>query len=160
MRSTIRSIAYVALLSTAVLAAGCDTSEARPSAGVLPAAGAERQKASKEAKEAVQATKEYASALRAEFVKDMQKQLAAINRELQQLSAKVESSNNAAKADAKARLQALRDKAARLDGELEKARNADEAAWGRMKASVERSHEDLKESVAQARGWLAEKIAP
>jgi hypothetical protein len=160
MKSTNRSIATIAFLGAAVLATGCDTSEAKPSAGPPTGTQKQLQKASKETQEAVQATKDYAYAVRAEFVKDMQNELAAINRTLQQLSDKVERSNNAAKADAKAKLQALRDKAAQLQGELEKARNAQEAAWGEVKAGFKKSHDDLKESMAQARVWLSEKIAP
>ena len=162
MRSANRFVAYIALLSAAVFAAGCDTSDAKPSAGVPDVEGAQKelQKARKETKEAAQATKDYAYAVRAEFVKDMQNELAAVNRTLQQLSAKVESGSNAAKADAKAKLQALRDKAAQLNGELEKAKNAPEAAWGQVKAGIKKSHEDLKQSVARTRTSLSEKIAP
>lgn len=156
MRSANRSVVYIALLGAAVLAAGCETSEAKPPTGTQK----QLLKASKETKEAVQATKDYAYAVRAEFVKDMQDELATINGTLEQLSAKVERSNNAAKADAKAKLLALRDKVARLNGELEKARSAQEAAWGEVKAGFKKSHEDLKESVAQARVWLSDKIAP
>jgi len=158
MRSTIRSLAVTALLSAAVLAAGCSTSEAKPTAGVLTAEGTEQLQ--KETKEAVQAAKNYAYAVRAEFVKDMQEEVATINRAVQQLSDKIESSNSAAKADAKAKLVALRDKAAALNGELEKAKSASADACDQVKAGFKKSHEDLKESVAQARTWMSEKIAP
>jgi hypothetical protein len=63
MRSTNRPVAFIALLGAAVLAAGCDYSaEAKPSAGMTTSEGTQQQlqNASKETKEAVQATKDYA----------------------------------------------------------------------------------------------------
>jgi hypothetical protein len=162
MRPANRFIVTIAILGAALLAAGCDASEAKPSAGVPKLEGSllQLQKVGKETDEAAQATKDYAYAVRAEFVKDMQDELSTINRTLQQLSDKVESGSNAAKADARAKLVALRDKAAQLNVEIEKAKNAPEAAWNQVKAGVKKSHEDLKASVAQARTWLSEKIAP
>jgi len=144
MRSTNR---YIALLGIAVLAAGCDTSEAKPSAGVPTAT--QQQKAA-----------QVTDAVRAAFIKDMQDQLANVNRALQELSDKVERSNSAAKADAKAKLVALRDKAVQLNGELDKARNARDAVWSQVQADFKKSNDELKASVAQARTWLSEKIAP
>jgi predicted nucleic acid-binding Zn-ribbon protein len=162
MRPANRFIVTIAILGAALLAAGCDASEAKPSAGVPKTEGSLQQlrKVGKETNEAAQATKDYAYAVRAEFVKDMQNELRTINRTLQQLSDKVQSGSNSAKADAKAKLIALRNKAAQLNVEIEKAKNAPEAAWDQVKAGVKKSHDDLKESVAQARTWLSEKIAP
>jgi len=151
MRTTNRTIGYLALLGAAVLAAGCDTSEAKPSAGVAAVESAQVHVA--------QAT-EQANAARAALVKEMKSELAKINEVLQQFSAKVERSDHAAKSDAKAKLEALREKVAQMNAEIEKAKNAPEAAWEQVKASFKKSDEDLKEAVAQTRTWLAEKIAP
>jgi hypothetical protein len=159
MRPTIRSIACIVVLGAAVGAGGCETSEAKPSAGVATES-AEQQQIKQEATEAIQAAKDYAYAKRAEFVKDMQEELATINRTLKELTAKVARSNKAAKADAEAKLQALRDTAAELNSQLENARNAQETAWRQVKADFQKSNDDLKQAVAQARGWLSDKIAP
>ncbi|MCC6748779.1 MAG: hypothetical protein IT371_14055 [Deltaproteobacteria bacterium] len=162
MRPRYRYTAGVVLLSAAAFGAGCDTTTAKPSAGVgaVEATKPELEKVRKETKEAAQATKDYGYAVRAQFVKDMQEELAAVNKALEQLSAKVEASNAAAKADAKAKVEALRGNASRLTGELDKLKNAQEVAWEQAKAGFKKSHEELKASVAQARTWLSEKIAP
>jgi len=159
MRRANRFVACGALLGAVVLAAGCDAVEAKPSAGVATAENTRQhmQKARKESTEAVQATKDYAYAARDELVKDIQNDLAAINGALLELSAKADRS---AKADAKAKLQALRDGAAKLTRELEKVNTAQEAAWDHVKADLRKSNEDLKSSVAQARVWLSDKVAP
>jgi len=149
----------MAFLGTTVLAAGCDTSQAAPSAGV-PTVESAKQQLQAAGQEAVQATKDYAYAARAELVKDMQNKLATINHTLQQLSDKVERSSSAAKADAKAKLLVVRDRAVQLNAELERAKDAEEAAWDQVRAGVKKSYQDLEQSVAQARTWLSEKIAP
>lgn len=145
MRPTNRTLALMALLGAAGLATGCNTeAEAKPTAG-MPRVG-ELMPVSKE--------------VRAQIVKDMQDDLAAINAAVQALADKAEAAKAETKAEAKAKLTALRDKAAALNGELEKAKDAEEAAWDKLKAGFKRSHQELKESVDQARSWLGEKIAP
>ena len=69
----------------------------------------------KETKEAAQEMKDYAYAQKAEFVAKMQGQLDEINRDLDQLAAKIEKASDAAKAEAKPKLQALRDQTAKLN---------------------------------------------
>lgn len=157
-----RSIALIVLLGAAVLAAGCDASEARPLAGVPEVKGPKQElrEVKQETREAVQATKDYVYAERNEFIKDMQNDLATINRTLKQISDKLERSGDKAQAAAKAKLVVLHDKAARVNAELDKVRSAPEAAWDQVKASFKKSHDDLKVSVDQSRVWLSEKIAP
>ena len=62
--------------------------------------------------------KDYTFAQKAEFTEKMQGQLAEINKDLDQLAAKIEKSSDAVKAEAKPKLQALRDQAAKLNKQL------------------------------------------
>ena len=78
--------------------------------------------------------KDYTFAQKAEFVKAMQAQLDALNKDLDQLSAKIDSSSDAVKAEAKPKLQALRDQAAQLNKQLDDAKNATESTWDSVKA--------------------------
>ena len=59
--------------------------------------------------------KDYTYAQKTEFVETMQAQLAEINRDLDQLAAKIEKSSDAVKAEAKPKLQALRDQMAQIE---------------------------------------------
>ena len=68
-----------------------------------------------ETKAAAQEMKDYTYAQKAEFVATMQGQLDALNKDMDALSAKIESSSDAVKAEAKPKLQALRDQAARIE---------------------------------------------
>ena len=75
-----------------------------------------------ETKQAAQDMKDYTYAQKAAFVETMQTQLAALNHDLDQLTAKVESSSDTVKAEAKPKLQALRDQTAQLNKQLDDAR--------------------------------------
>ena len=88
------------LLSAATLAAGCDKGQTTSQ---------QIDKVQTETKQAAQDMKDYTFAQKDEFVKYMQGQLTALNLDLDKLSAKVDSSSDAVKADAKPKLQALRD---------------------------------------------------
>ena len=113
-----------------------------------------------ETKDAAQDMKDYTYAQKTEFVEKMQAQLAALNKDLDQLSAKVETSSDAAKAEAKPKLQALRDQADKLNQQLDKAKAATESTWEDVKAGSKKAYSELKDGFQQARQWLSDKIAP
>ena len=111
-------------------------------------------------KKAAQDMKDYTFAQKNEFVAKMQGQLDEINRDLDQLAAKIEKANDAAKAEAKPKLQALRDQAAKLNTQLDTAKNATESTWNDVKAGFKKGYSELKDGFSQARQWVSDKIAP
>jgi phage host-nuclease inhibitor protein Gam len=113
-----------------------------------------------ETKEAAQAMNDYAYAQKAEFVANMQVQLAEINRELDQLAAKIDKADDAARTEATPKLQALRDQVAKLNTHLDGAKSATESTWDDVKAGFNQGYSDLKDGFNQARQWVSEKIAP
>jgi chromosome segregation ATPase len=117
-------------------------------------------KARTETKEAAQAMQDYAYAQKADFVDMMKKELAVIQEELDQLSARVDSSSTAAKADAKARLDAIREQWALAKKQLDQAESATEDTWDDVKAGFKRSYGELKDSYDKTRQWLSDKIQP
>ena len=104
--------------------------------------------------------KDYTYAQKTAFVEKMQAQLAALNADLDQLSAKVEKSSDAVKAEAKPKLQALRDQMAQLNKQLDEARNATESTWDSVKGGFKKAYEASKEGFQEARQWVSDKIAP
>jgi len=90
----------------------------------------------------------------------MQGQLDALNKDLDQLSAKIDSSSDAVKAEAKPKLQALRDQTAQLNKQLDEARNATESTWDSVKNGFNKAYEATKDGFNQARQWVSDKIAP
>jgi ElaB/YqjD/DUF883 family membrane-anchored ribosome-binding protein len=113
-----------------------------------------------ETKQAAQDMKDYTFAQKAEFVAAMQVQLDALNKDLDQLSAKIDSSSDAVKAEAKPKLQALRDQAAQLNKQLDDAKNATESTWDSVKAGFQKAYDATKDGFNQARQWVSDKIAP
>jgi cytochrome c556 len=147
------------LLAVSAFAVGCKPSEQSPAEN-RDATAKQMDKVQTEAKEAAQDMKDYTYAQKGEFVEKMQGQLAAINRDLDQISAKIERANDAAKAEAKPRLQALRDQADKLNQQLDKAKNASESTWDDVKAGTKDAYNKLADGFQQARQWVSEKIAP
>lgn len=113
-----------------------------------------------ETKQAAQDMKDYTFAQKAEFVQAMQVQVAALNKDLAALSAKIDSSSDAIKAEAKPKLQALRDQVAQLNQQLADASNATETTWDSVKAGSQKTYDALAKSFAEARQWVSDKIAP
>ena len=119
MRDTIKPAKLIiALLSITVIAVGCKPAEEQSGVKNQAATTEQIDKLKTETKEATQETKDYAYAQKAEFVATTQSQLNDINRDLDQLSAKVERSSDAVKAEAKPKVQALREKADKLNKQL------------------------------------------
>jgi cytochrome c556 len=149
----------ITLLAVAAFAVGCKPSEQSP-AGNREATAKQLDKVQTEAKEAAQDMKDYTYAQKTEFVAAMQAQLDALNRDLDQLSAKVEKASDAIKAEAQPKLQVLRDQTAQLNKQLEEARNATESTWDSVKGGFKKAYEASKDGFQQARQWVSDKIAP
>jgi len=141
----------IALLGAATIAVGCNQEKTTSQ---------QIDKVQTEATQATQGMKDYTYAQKDEFVKTMQAQLTALNADLDQLSAKVDSSSDAIKAEAKPKLQALRDQTTKLNQQLADARNATESTWDTVKADSKKGYDSLASSFADARKWVSDKIAP
>lgn len=144
------TITFLALTAFAV---GCKPSEEKATSQQI-------EQIAQETKEAAEEMKDYTYTQKAEFVENMRNQLAEINRDLDQLSAKVEKSSDAAKAEAKPKLQVLRDQTARLTKQLDDARSATESTWEDVKTGFKKGYSELKDSFNQTRQWMSDKIAP
>ena len=141
----------ITLLSAVAFAVGCEKEQTTSQ---------QIEKVKTETKQAAQDMKEYTFAEKAEFVKAMQAQLTALNEDLDKLSTKIDSSSDAVKAEAKPKLQVLRDQAAKLNQQLVDAQNATESTWDSVKAGSQKAFDSLKDGFNQARQWVSDKIAP
>jgi chromosome segregation ATPase len=151
-------LAIVALAATIV---GCKQETDVPSVDEAKRnTAAQLDRAKKETKEAIDATRDYAYAQRAEYAANIRTELAELNKQLDQLSAKVNSSSAGAKAEAQAKLQELREKVARLGEKLDGVPNATESTWEDVKAGIKKGYDEVKDSFKQAQRWLSEKLAP
>lgn len=150
MKNTLLAITLFAIAAVAV---GCKPTEENSTSQQL-------DKVKTETKADAQAMNDYAYAQKAEFVTAMQGQLDALNKDIDALSTKIDNSSDAVKADAKPKLQALRDEAAALNKHLDDTKNATESTWDSVKAGSEKAYNGLKDDFQQARQWASDKIAP
>ena len=141
----------ITLLSIAAFAVGCNKEQTTSQ---------QMDKVQTETTQAAQDMKDYTFAQKAEFVKTMQGQLDTLNKDLDQLSAKIDSSSDAVKAEAKPKLQALRDQTAQLNQQLTDAQNATESTWDSVKAGCQKAYDATKDGFNQTRQWVSDKIAP
>jgi chromosome segregation ATPase len=146
-----RNKIIITFLSAAAFVAGCDKAETTSQ---------RLDKVQAKTAEAARDSKDYTYAQKAEFTEKMQGQLAEINKDLDQLAAKIEKSNDAVKAEAKPKLQTLREQAAKLNKQLDEAKNATESTWDSVKGGFKKGYSELKDGFQQARQWVSEKIAP
>lgn len=141
----------ITLLSAAAFAVGCDKDQTTSQ---------QLDKVQADTKQAAQDMKDYAYTQKAEFVKTMQGQLDALNRDLDQLSAKVDGASDSVKAEAKPKLQALRDQTAGLNKQLDEVKNSTESTWDSVKNGFKKGYEASKDGFNQARQWVSDKVAP
>lgn len=150
----------ITFLAVATFSVGCKPSEEKAATENRNATAKQFDKVKEATKEAAQGMKDYTFAQKAEFTEKMQTQLAEINKDLEQLSAKIEKASDSAKAEAKPKIQALRDQTARLGKQLDEAKDATESTWNDVKASFKKGYGEMKEGFQQARQWVSDKIAP
>ena len=143
--------ALLTLISAAALAVGCNDAKTTTK---------QIDKVQEKTAETAQDIKDYSFAQKAEFIAKMESQLAEINKDLDQLTAKVDKSSAAAKAEAQPKLQALRDQTAKLNKQLDEAKNATESTWSEVKTGFKKGVNEVKEGFNNARQWMSEKIAP
>ena len=141
----------ITFLSIAAFAAGCDKQQTTAQ---------QIDKVQTETSQAAQDMKDYTFAQKDEFVKAMQTQLAALDQDLDKLSAKIDRSSDDIKAEAKPKLQALRNHSTQLHQQLADARNATESTWDGVKAGSKKAYDALAKSFTEARQWVSDKIAP
>jgi cytochrome c556 len=140
-------------LAVTAIAMGCKPSDEKSTATKLDAVKVE-------AKAAAQDIKDYTYTQKDAFVEKMRSQIAALNGELDQLAAKIEKSSDAAKAEAKPKLQALREQMSKLSQQLDTAKSATESTWDDVKAASSKAYNEAKAGFNQARQWVSDKIAP
>ena len=143
-------ILAITFLSAAAFAVGCNKEQTTSQ---------QLDQVQTETKQAAEHIKDYTYAQKTQFVETMQVQVADLNRDMDKLAAKVENSSDAVKAEAKPKLQALRDQNVKLNQQLDDVKNASESTWDSVKNGFKKAYESSKDGFNQARQWVGDKIA-
>jgi phage host-nuclease inhibitor protein Gam len=141
----------IPLISVVVLAAGCNRKES---------ASDQIDQLQADTRETAREVQDYSYEQKDEFTEAMRNQLAEINREIEQLAAKIESSSDAVKAEASPKLEALREQSAALGRQIDKAGDATESTWESVKSGTSKAYDSLKDGFQTSRQWVSDKIAP
>jgi chromosome segregation ATPase len=149
----------ISLLAASAFAVGCEQSD-KAATENRDATAKQLDRVQTETKAAAQDMKDNTYAQKTEFVQKMQGQLTELNRDLDQLTAKIEKSSAPIKAEAQPKLQLLRDQIALLNKQLDEAKNATESTWDSVKEGFKKAYAASKDGVQQARQWVSDKIAP
>lgn len=151
----------ITAFSVATFVVGCKPSSQTPPESLNQAeAQAQLDRAKKETKEAAQAVNDYAYSRKSEFVAAMRDEIKELDREIEKYSAKIESSSESTREEAKAKIQKLREKTADLGKKLDQMNDANESTWEEVKKGFRNGYDDTKEAFKDARQWLSDKIAP
>lgn len=139
----------LSVLLGAALATGCTTADAASSARPVRGEGATARE-----------MEDYVYERKTEFIEKMTDELDELQEELDHLASKVDESRGAAKADARLKLDAVREKWGLAKKRLQQAENATESTWDEVKHSFEKLNGELKDSFEKARQWLSDAIEP
>jgi DNA anti-recombination protein RmuC len=135
----------VTFLSAAAFAMGCSKETTTTT---------QIEKIQEKTEATAQDMKEYTYAQRAQYADDMRAQLAAQDREMEQLSIRVEKANEAARNEDRPKLQALRDQRARMNKQLDDIKDASESNWNSVKADSRKAFADMKDGFNRSRQWI------
>lgn len=148
-----RKALLLASVAVVTVLAGCDKPNSNTTSQQL-------DKVEAKTAEAAQDMKDYTYAQKSEYSAKLQAQLDEINRDLEQLQKKIDSSEETVKAEAQPKFQALREKANELSKHLDNVKNATEPTWESVKAGSKKAYGELKDGFNQARQWVSDKIKP
>jgi outer membrane murein-binding lipoprotein Lpp len=142
---------FLMLLAAAVIATGCDKKQTTSQ---------QLDGVQTKAAEVAQNIKDYTFSEKEEFVRSERKLLTELNRDLDELAAKVDKASAEVKAEAQPRIETLRGQTARLNKQLDDAASATESSWEKFKVEVRKTHTESKVEFDKARQWLSDKVAP
>lgn len=160
MKNTSWLLAIIPMAALATLSVSCKPPEKASSDPTAKAVDQQIDKTKAAVDKADSNLSTYTFAQKAEFLAVMEKNMAEVNRNLDELSAIIDKSSMAVKAEAKPKLLVLRSQADLLNKQLDNVRNANASTWDIVKATTSDAYDGLKSGVLQARQWLSEKIAP
>jgi vacuolar-type H+-ATPase subunit I/STV1 len=102
---------------------------------------------------------DYSYEQKADFVAAVVSDLEALDKKIQKLSDKVATARDNLKADAKAKLEALREQRKKLNEKLEDAKNSADSNWLEAKANFKTAYDDVKNAVKDTWKWLTDKLS-
>ena len=95
---------------------------------------------------------------RQDFIAKMKDEAKNLESQMERLQVKATNAADNASAEAKTKLETLKEKSKNLNVEIDKAQNSNESTWNDVKASSRKAMDDAKNSFQDAKDWLSDKI--
>jgi uncharacterized protein YicC (UPF0701 family) len=143
-----------------VAVAGCNPSNRSETEATVKPIDQQMDQVESSVDQAADELNAYTYAQRQTFITKMEALSAGLTRQLDELTASVERSSAAVKADAEPRLARLKTQRDAIDEQLSAVKSANASTWERTKATTAQAYEDLKSGLNETRQWLGEAIAP
>lgn len=118
--------------------------------GTVPDSLAGADTVAKEARETVEAAKDYTAQQRDAFQRKAQEELAVIQRQIEALRGKVRNMSASTRADIQKSIDELEKKREAVKGKLDTLRDATDAKWHAAKTTVDAALEEIKGSYQKA----------
>lgn len=103
---------------------------------------------------------DYTYAQKEALIKNLEVQIAAIDKSIDELSTKIEESSSAVQTEAQPWIANLRAQSKVLHKQLDGLKGASESTWESVKKATSNAYSDVKTGLVNTREWLSEKIAP
>lgn len=146
--------------AVAALALGCNWLDGDSEHDPMHEGMSTMEHAGAEMRESAQDMEDYTYEKKSQFVAKSKKELAEIRSELDRLSGEIDRSAGAAKVEARQKLKVVQEKWEQARMQLDRAQNATESTWDDVVRGFQKSNAELRETFADTRQWLSEKIEP
>ncbi len=147
---------FTVLIAT-ILAAGCSPSADKDET-ISQTVSKQIDKTQDTAKDVAMDLKAYTFEKKADFMATMNKQQAGLEKQIQELSAKIDKSSEAVRTETKPKLAALREHSSQLSKQIGEIAKATPSTWDSIKAETEKVYISVKDAVVASGQWISEKV--
>jgi len=146
-------------LAIITLAAGCKPAE-RSSGDPDPEISRQIQQVEESTREASDDLHTFTHDQKEAYIASLERRLAALNQNIDELSTRVENSSLAVQEEARPRIAELRTQSGLLHTQLENVKDSSASTWENVKSAASTAYDELKVGFNNTREWVSEKIAP
>ncbi len=148
------------VLGALAIGAGCKPSNDASSDSLATSAQRQADRTQDAIAEAARDFKAYTYEQKEQFIASMEKELVAIENNIEELGRTVQRTTGDTKAAAEDRLKKLRSQAGLLKSNINDVKNANASTWEQVKNNTHEIYENVKSSLNDARQWVSDTVAP
>lgn len=101
---------------------------------------------------------DYSFDRKSDFMTTMNQQQAEIDKQIRELSVKIEQASDAVKTETRSRLAALREHSSELSKQIDEIAEATPSTWESIKANSQKAYMTVKDAVVESDQWFNERV--